>query len=86
MRTLLIFIAAYIAYLLIKGILFGKTLKRPAKKKKDAVPVRGHGEEAVSCQRCGAYAPLSSAYSVTHHGKSLHFCSEDCWDKFSSSG
>lgn len=43
---------------------------------------REKGEEMVQDPVCRCFVPKSQAYRVAHRGKSLSFCSEECYRKY----
>ncbi len=43
------------------------------------------GEEMVQDPVCGCFVPKSQAYQASYGGKSLSFCSEECYRKYLAS-
>lgn len=83
MKTILILVLIYIAYLVIKGYFFKKAVQKNAAAKKPG-PARRDGEEDVTLDPvCGSYVPLSSAVSIDEGGKKVYFCGPECRDRFS---
>jgi len=39
-------------------------------------------EDLVEDPCCHAYLPVSQAYEATIEGKTVHFCSRECYEKF----
>ncbi|HOG16472.1 MAG: YHS domain protein [Syntrophaceae bacterium PtaU1.Bin231] len=72
-------IAAIVLYLLYR---VGRALFRPSGR--TSVPGRPNpgGEDLVEDPVCGTYVPEGSALKVSVNGRTVHFCSRDCLEKF----
>jgi YHS domain-containing protein len=77
-------IAFLIFYLLYRA---AKMLFLPAKGKSDRPSTFREaitGEDLVEDPYCHTYVPLSSAYKVSIKGKTLYFCSRECFERYRS--
>jgi len=81
-RIIVIGIALILVYLLLKRFLFppGRIHDR---RREDR---RIKGEELVEDPQCHTYVPVSEAYRVSVDGKTLYFCSKECYRKFREKG
>ncbi|MBN2284401.1 MAG: YHS domain-containing protein [Deltaproteobacteria bacterium] len=78
-RLLLAIIIVYLIYRLARSLVpAGGTRGRRERK----IAPAGPGEELVQDPYCGTYVPISDAYRVSDGGKTLFFCSEECWRKY----
>lgn len=75
MRFLLLILAAYIAYRIIKGLL------RPAGEIRKG-PEGGVIDEMVQDPYCKTYVPRKEAVKKIIGGQEVSFCSAECADKF----
>ncbi len=81
-RIIVIGIALILAYLLIKRFLFPPDRidgRRGGER-------RIKGEDLVEDPHCHTYVPLSEAFRVDVDGKTLYFCSKECYKKFREKG
>jgi YHS domain-containing protein len=81
-----IVIAFFIFYLLYKA---ARMLFFPAKEESDRTYILRDsvkGEDLVEDPYCHTYLPLSSAYQASIKGKTLYFCSRECFEKYRSQG
>jgi YHS domain-containing protein len=81
-RLLFLLIVAYLAYRLIKDYVLppGPAGSAPGE---GADPVaKGEGEEMALDPVCGSYVPASSALRVRKGEEVIHFCGEECRQKF----
>ncbi|MDD5712770.1 MAG: YHS domain-containing protein [Smithellaceae bacterium] len=46
-----------------------------------AVP-KAKEEDLVEDPYCHVHIPVSSAFQTSIEGKTIYFCSKDCWEKF----
>jgi YHS domain-containing protein len=67
-------ILIYLLYKLVNG---WKTVTGPSAKNLPAA-----GEDLVEDPLCHTYVPVSHAYRATIEGKTLHFCSRKCLEKY----
>lgn len=54
----------------------------PPPREKQAPGPAQPAEELVLDPVCGSYVPVSSAVEATAGGKKVHFCSEECRDRY----
>lgn len=81
-RIIVIGIVLILAYLLLKKFLFPSG--RIADRRRDERKIRG--ENLVEDPQCHIYVPVSEAYRVSMEGKTLYFCSKECYRKFRERG
>lgn len=79
LRFLLILVLLYVLYRLTKGILrlSGKRHDRPAER-----PSVVKGEDLVEDPFCHTHVPVSWAYRETIEGRTIYFCSRECFEKY----
>jgi YHS domain-containing protein len=73
-KLILVIIAAYILYKLIKA---WNTVKGPPKENLPA-----GGEDLVEDPFCHTYVPVSHAYGCVIDGKTVYFCSQKCLEAY----
>jgi uncharacterized protein len=81
-RIIVIGVVLILAYLLIKRFLFPPDRIRD--RRRDERQIRG--EDLVEDPNCHTYVPLSEAFRVDVDGKTLYFCSKECYRKFREKG
>ena len=81
-RIIVIGIVLILAYLLLKKLLFPPG--RIDGRRRDERRIRG--EDLVEDPCCHTYVPVSEAFRVKVGGKTLYFCSEECYRKFRDKG
>ncbi len=81
-RIIVIGIVLILAYLLIKRFLFPSD--RINDRRRDERRIKG--EELVEDPHCHTYVPVNEAYRVSVNGKTLYFCSKECYKKFREKG
>ena len=84
MVLLRIVIAFLIFYLLYRA---ARMLFFPAGGKSDRPPTFREaisGEDLVEDPYCHTYVPLSNAYKVSIKGRTVHFCSRECFERYRS--
>ena len=81
-RIIVIGIVLILAYLLLKRFLFPPG--RIGDRRRDARKIPG--EDLVEDPNCHTYVPVSEAFRVQMGGKTLYFCSEECYRKFRDKG
>ncbi|MBI5588496.1 MAG: hypothetical protein HY889_09065 [Deltaproteobacteria bacterium] len=85
MKPVLILLAVFFAVRFLRKSLLARTGTVSAPETQSA-PVKGkEGEEMVLDPVCKSYIPLSSALTVKDGGRTEHFCTEACRDKFLAS-
>jgi len=78
-RFIVTLIIVYLLYRLVKGILRlsgSKTGTYPEK------PLTLKGEDLVEDPYCRVNVPVSQAYEATIDGKTVYFCSRECYEKY----
>ncbi len=81
-RILVVGIILILAYLLLKKFLFPSG--RIDDRRRDERKIRE--EDLVEDPQCHTYVPVSEAFRVKVDGKTLYFCSEECYRKFREKG
>lgn len=81
-RIIVIGVVLIAAYLLLKRFLFPPG--RVEDRRRDGKQLRG--EDLVEDPQCHTYVPVSEAYRVRVDGKTLYFCSKECYKKFEENG
>lgn len=81
-RIIVIGIILILAYLLLKRFLFPSGRIDDRRRDTRKIP----GEDLVEDPHCHTYVPVSEAYRVRMGGKTLYFCSEECYRKFRDKG
>lgn len=81
-RIIVIGIVLILVYLLLKRFLFPPG--RIDERRRDARKIPG--EDLVEDPNCHTYVPVSEAFRVQMDGKTLYFCSEECYRKFRDRG
>ncbi|HTZ41397.1 MAG TPA: YHS domain-containing protein [Syntrophales bacterium] len=81
-RILVIGIVLILVYLLLKKFLFPPG--RIDDRRRDERKIKG--EDLVEDPHCHTYVPVSEAFRVKADGKTLYFCSEECYRKFREKG
>ena len=81
-RFIVIGIILILAYLLLKKFLFPS--RRIDERRRDDKRIKG--EELVEDPHCHTYVPVNEAYRVSVNGKTLYFCSKECYKKFQEKG
>jgi len=81
-RFIVIGIVLILAYLLLKKLLFPS--RRVDDRRRDDRRIKG--EDLVEDPQCHTYVPVSEAYRVSADGKTLYFCSKECYRKFREKG
>jgi len=76
-RLIVYLIILAVAYWVIKRALF------PPKRK--VTPPKETAEELVQDPVCQCYVPKSQSYAISYKGKTLFFCSEECYHKYMAS-
>ncbi len=79
LRIILIAVVLYLLYRLAKGI-FGLTGGKTGRLSGKKMP--GKGEDLVQDPFCHTHVPLSQAYQATIGGKTVYFCSRECFEKY----
>ncbi|MBE9546338.1 MAG: hypothetical protein IMF10_02425 [Proteobacteria bacterium] len=62
-----------------------KGLFLPSAKQRDKFPERPAsigGEDLVEDPYCHTYVPISDAYKASLNGKTVYFCSKECFEKY----
>lgn len=78
-RLIITIIIVYFIVKLVKGLLLPSAGRRENFPKKPAsIP----GEDLVKDPYCGTYVPISDAIRTTIGGRELHFCSQECLEKY----
>jgi uncharacterized protein len=73
----------YLIYRLVRG--FFLTSARPPDKFPEGVtPIEK--EDLVMDPYCNTYVPVSDAYKASINGKTVYFCSEECFNKYKAEG
>jgi YHS domain-containing protein len=78
-RVLIAVLAIYLLYRIAKGLF----LKGAAAGRR-SVPKKREGEDMVEDPYCHVYIPVSESYAATIDGRTRHFCSRECYEKFIS--
>jgi uncharacterized protein len=81
LRLILAVVIVYIIYRV------GKAIALPLSEKQQKYPQRPtpiEDEDMVKDPYCNTYVPLSNAYKASVDGKTLYFCSEECFEKYVS--
>jgi YHS domain-containing protein len=81
LKTIIFFILVYLAYRVVKSSVSVKTIRWPEEKENGEPQVKA-SEEMVFDQVCKSYIPVATSISVSHDGKVLYFCGEECKKKF----
>ena len=81
-RIIIIGIVLILAYLLLKKFLFPSG--RLGDRRRDERKIKG--EDLVEDPHCHTYVPVSDAFRAKVDGKTLYFCSEECYRKFREKG
>jgi len=81
-RFIVIGIVLILAYLLLKKFLFPS--RRVDDRRRDDRRIKG--EDLLEDPQCHTYIPVSEAYRVSADGKTLYFCSKECYRKFREKG
>lgn len=74
-----------IVILILFGILYWLVKRAFSPSKNKAVGPQEGGEEMIQDPVCGCYIPRSQAFTLSHRGKKLYFCSRVCSQKYQSS-
>ena len=80
-RLILAVIIVYVIYRI------GKAIALPLSEQRRKFPRRPtaiEDEDMVQDPYCHTYVPLSSAYKAAVDGKTLYFCSKECFEKYMS--
>jgi YHS domain-containing protein len=81
-RIIVIGIVLILAYLLLKKFLFPSG--RLGDRRRDERKIKG--EDLVEDPNCHTYIPVTEAFRVDVDGKTLYFCSKECYKKFREKG
>jgi YHS domain-containing protein len=81
-RIIIIGIVLILAYLLIKKFLFPSS--RIDDRRRDERRIQG--EDLVEDPQCHTYVPVTEAFKADVDGKTLYFCSKECYKKFREKG
>jgi uncharacterized protein len=79
LRLIVAIIIVYLVYRLAKLIFL------PSGKKQEHFPggpTPIEGEDMVQDPYCKTYIPVSTAYKASVNGKTLYFCSHECFEKY----
>jgi YHS domain-containing protein len=79
-RLIAVVIIAYLAYVLVRKLFF--SAHKDVSSGSEERSVSSEGEELVQDPCCGTYVPASNAYKVVFRGKTLYFCSKECFKKY----
>ena len=82
LKMLRLIIAVVIVYLIYRLV---KTSLLPSGKRSEKfprTPASIEGEEMVKDPYCNTYIPLGDAYKASVNGKTLYFCSKECFEKY----
>jgi YHS domain-containing protein len=82
-RILLLTILLYLVFLLVRNFVASIARKKEAMARRPA-PVQS--EDLVQDPVCRRYIPESEAIKASVDGRTLHFCSRECVEKFRASG
>lgn len=74
-----------IVILILLGILYWMVKRAFFPPKRRAGGSQEIGEEMIQDPVCGCYIPKSQAFTLSHQGKKLYFCSRECSQKYQSS-
>jgi YHS domain-containing protein len=74
-----------IVILILLGILYWVVKRAFFLPKSRAAGSQEIGEEMIQDPVCGCYVPKSQAFTLSHRGKKLYFCSQVCSQKYQSS-
>jgi len=74
-----------IVILILLGILYWLVKRAFFPPKSRAAGSQEIGEEMIQDPVCGCYIPKSQAFTLSHRGKKLYFCSQGCSHKYQSS-
>jgi len=69
----------YLLYRLVKGLM---RLSRDRSGQDDRRPALMKGEDLVEDPCCGVNIPVSQAYRAVIEGRTVYFCSRECYEKF----
>lgn len=88
MKSVLILIAVFFIVRALKNSLEAKKSVRaaptgPPPQKEPPFSAKKDAEEMALDPVCGSYVPLSSAVRASEGGRTVHFCSEECREKYS---
>lgn len=79
LRFIVTAVIIYLVYRLARG-LFLSSAKPPDKfPERDAAIEK---EDLVMDPYCNTYVPISDAYRASMNGKTVYFCSEECFNKY----
>jgi len=73
-----------IAILILLGIFYWVVKRAFSPPKRKAAGPREDSEEMIQDPVCGCYIPKSQAFTLSHRGKNLYFCSQVCSQKYQS--
>lgn len=82
-RILLLTILLYLVFLLVRNFAASIARKKEAMARRPA-PVQS--EDLVQDPVCRRYIPESEAIKASVDGRTLHFCSRECFEKFKVRG
>ena len=73
----------YLVYRLARGF-FLSSAKPPDEFPERVTPIEK--EDLVMDPYCHTYVPISDAYKASINGKTVYFCSEECFNKYKAEG
>lgn len=79
LRFIVTVIIVYIVYRLARG-LFLSSARPPDKFPERTASIEK--EDLVKDPYCNTYVPISDAYKVSLNGKTVYFCSKECFEKY----
>jgi len=88
-KSVLILIAVFFIVRALKRSLEAKKAVKaapsgpPPPQKEASASAKQPAEDMALDPVCGSYVPLSAAVKVYEAGRTLHFCSEECREKYS---
>jgi YHS domain-containing protein len=74
-----------IVILILLGILYWVVKRAFFAPKSGTASSQEDGEEMIQDPVCGCYIPKSQAFTLSHRGKKIYFCSQGCSHKYQSS-
>ncbi|MDO9529508.1 MAG: hypothetical protein Q7J27_10170 [Syntrophales bacterium] len=83
LRFIVTAVIIYLVYRLAKSLFLTST--RPPDKFPEGV-VSIEKEDLVMDPYCHTYVPISDAYRASINGKTVYFCSEECFNKYKAEG
>jgi YHS domain-containing protein len=73
-----------IVILILLGIFYWVVKRAFSPPKSRAAGLQEDSEEMIQDPVCGCYIPKSQAFTLSHRGKKIYFCSQACSHKYQS--